>query len=76
MSSQCINCRLYSHRLRAQILACSILLPDFSIFTVADTATAGVPLSWGVLGSMALIAAAYMLLHLLVATWIFAHKEF
>ncbi len=55
---------------------CSILLPDFSIFTVADTATAGVPLSWGVLGSMALIAAAYMLLHLLVATWIFAHKEF
>lgn len=54
----------------------AILLPDFSIFTVADTAAAGIPLSWGLLGSMALIAAAYMLLHLLVATWLFAHKEF
>lgn len=56
--------------------ASSILLPDFSIFTVSDAAAAGVPLSWELLGGMALIAAAYMLLHLLVATWIFTHKEF
>ena len=55
---------------------CAIILPDFSIFAVADTAAAGVPLAWSVVGGMALIAAAYMLLHLLVATWIFAHKEF
>lgn len=55
---------------------CSILLPDFSIFTVADAASAGVALTWGVLGGMVLIAIAYMLLHLLVATWIFANKEF
>jgi hypothetical protein len=28
------------------------------------------------LGSLALIAVAYMLMHLLVSAWIFAHKEF
>ncbi len=54
----------------------SILLPDFSIFTLADTAAAGTPLGWGMLGSLALIAVAYMLLHLLTAAWLFARKEF
>ncbi len=58
----------------AQVFA--VILPDFSLFTIADTASAGAPLTWALLGSLALIAAAYMLLHLLVATWIFAHKEF
>lgn len=55
---------------------CAILLPNFSLFTVADSAAAGVPLSWGMLGGLALIAAGYILLHLLTATWIFARKEF
>ncbi|MCQ2365164.1 MAG: hypothetical protein MJ051_06390 [Akkermansia sp.] len=54
----------------------AILLPDFSLFSVADTASAGVPLPWGMLGALTLIAALYMLLHLLTATWLFAHKEF
>ena len=47
-----------------------------SLFTVADTAAAGTPLGWAMVGSLALIAAAYMLIHLLIAAWIFAHKEF
>lgn len=55
---------------------CAILLPDFSLFTVADTASAGVHLSWSMLGGLALIAAGYILLHLFTATWIFARKEF
>ncbi len=55
---------------------CSVILPDFSIFTVADAASAGVPVGGGLLGGMFLIALAYLLLHLLVATWIFVHKEF
>lgn len=54
----------------------SLLLPDFSLFTLTDTAAAGTPLSWPMLGSLALIAAAYMLMHLLIAAWLFAHKEF
>lgn len=54
----------------------AILVPDFSLFSVTDTASAGVELTWALLGGLALISAAYMLLHLLVATWIFAHKEF
>lgn len=53
-----------------------IVLPDFNIFNVADTATAGVPFTWGMLGMLALIAAGYMLLHLSVATYIFSRKEF
>lgn len=53
-----------------------VLLPDFSLFSVADTAAAGTELSWGMLGALALIAALYMLLHLLTATWIFSNKEF
>lgn len=56
--------------------ACAILLPDFSLFSVADTAASGAALPWGMLGGLALIAVLYMLLHLLTATWVFAHKEF
>ena len=56
--------------------AVSILLPDFSLFSFTDTATSGTALGWGMLGTLALIAAAYMLLHLLTAAWVFAHKEF
>lgn len=54
----------------------SLLLPDFNLFAVADTASAGSPLPWSMLGSLALIAMAYMLAHLLLSTWIFEHKEF
>lgn len=54
----------------------AVLLPDFGLFAVADTASAGAELSWPLLGGLALIAAGYMLLHLLTATWIFSKKEF
>ncbi len=56
--------------------ACAVLLPDFGLFAVGDTASAGAELSWPLLGGLALIAASYMLLHLLAATWIFSKKEF
>ncbi len=55
---------------------CSILLPDFGLFTLSDTAGSGAVASWGMMGGLAAIAAGYMLLHLLVATYIFSHKEF
>lgn len=55
---------------------CAVILPDFGLFSVADTASAGAELSWPLLGGLALIAAGYMLLHLLTATWIFSKKEF
>lgn len=54
----------------------AILVPDFSLFSATDPASAGVELTWSLLGGLGLIAVAYMLLHLLTATWIFAHKEF
>lgn len=54
----------------------AVLLPDFSIFNVADTTSAGVTLGWGMLGSLVLIAVGYMLLHLLISTLIFSGKEF
>ena len=56
--------------------AFAVFVPDFSIFNITDAASSGVELSWGILGGLSLIALAYMLLHLLIATWIFAHKEF
>ena len=56
--------------------ACAVILPDFGLFSVADTASAGAELSWPLLGGLAVIAAGYMLLHLLTATWIFSRKEF
>lgn len=55
---------------------CAVLLPDFGLFAVSDATGAGAALSTGLLGQMALIALAYMLLHLLIATWVFTHKEF
>ncbi len=55
---------------------CSILLPDFGLFALADTAGNGVPLSWGILGGLAAIAAGYMLLHLLTAAYLFSRKEY
>ena len=55
---------------------CAVILPDFGLFSVADTASSGAVLSWPLLGGLALIAVGYMLLHLLVATWIFSRKEF
>ncbi len=56
--------------------ACSILLPDFGLFALTDAAAVGLAPGWGLLGGLAAIALGYMLLHLLVATWIFTHKEF
>ena len=61
-------------RLAGQI--CAVILPDFGLFSVSDTASAGAGLSWALLGGLALIACGYMLLHLLTATWIFSKKEF
>ncbi len=55
---------------------CAIVLPDFGLFSLADAAGSGNPVSWGLLGGLVAIAAGYMLLHLLVSTYIFAHKEF
>ena len=54
----------------------AVLLPDFSIFNVADTASGGVALTWSMLGALGVIAVGYMLLHLLVSTLIFSNKEF
>jgi ABC-type transport system involved in multi-copper enzyme maturation permease subunit len=55
---------------------CAVILPDFGLFSVGDTASSGAELSWALLGWLALVAVAYMLLHLLAATWIFSKKEF
>lgn len=54
----------------------SVLVPDFSLFSVTDAATAGGVLSLPLLGGLAAIALGYMLLHLFTAAWIFANKEF
>ena len=59
-----------------QNIAHRLLLPDFGLFSVGDTASAGAELSWALLGGLAMIAVGYMLLHLLTATWIFSKKEF
>ncbi len=56
-------------------LVCSILLPDFGLFSLGDTAGNGVPFAWSTLGSLALLALGYMFLHLLVSTYIFSRKE-
>ena len=54
----------------------SILGPDFSLFSITDAASAGAPLSISLLGGLALIALAYVLLHLFIAAWVFSLKEF
>ncbi len=56
--------------------ACAILLPDFGLFALTDTAGNGVPMAWAMLGGLAAIALGYMLLHLLTATYLFSRKEF
>lgn len=64
-------------RLMQQVeTAFAVVIPNFSIFSVSDAAAAGSPLGLGLLGSLALIAGGYMLLHLLIAAWLFQHKEF
>lgn len=62
--------------LQAADAAGAVLLPDFSLFAVADTAAAGAAVAPALLGQLALLAAGYMLLHLLAATWVFSRKEF
>ena len=57
-------------------LIIGVLLPNFGLFTVGDATASGVPLGWGMLGSLALVAGAYALFHLLLATWLFSRKEF
>lgn len=54
----------------------SILLPDFSLFSMASAASAGVSVGWAMVGNLSLIMAGYILLHVLTATWIFSRKEF
>lgn len=56
--------------------AAALLVPDFSLYSVSDTAAGGVELSWALLGSLGGIALAYMAMHLLLSAWIFSHKEF
>ncbi len=55
---------------------CAIILPDFGLFALTDAAGSGHPVTWALMGGLAAIAAGYMLLHLLVSTYIFSHKEF
>lgn len=52
------------------------IVPDFSLFSVTDAAASGADLQPALLGGLALIAGAYMLLHISVAAWLFAHREF
>ncbi len=54
----------------------AVLLPDFGLFALSDAAGTGRELTLPLLGGLAAIAAAYMLLHLLVSTYIFSRKEF
>lgn len=62
--------------LRFALNALVVLLPDFSIFSLGDAAATGNAAGAAMLGQLALMACGYMLLHLLVATWIFNRKEF
>lgn len=54
----------------------AVLLPDFGLFMVSDATNNGTELTIGMLGSLGLIALGYVLLHLLVSTWLFNNKEF
>lgn len=54
----------------------SVLLPDFSLFSLTDATSAGADPGLGMMLRLALLALGYMLLHLLTATWIFSRKEF
>ncbi len=54
----------------------ALLIPDFSLYTAADQASAGQLLSWSILGNIGLITLAYFSFHLLLAAWLFTKKEF
>lgn len=54
----------------------ALLIPDFSLFSLTDATAAGEVAPPTLLGELALIALAYMLLHLLLAAWLLARKEF
>lgn len=54
----------------------AVLIPDFSLFSLTDATAAGEVAPPTLLGELALIALAYMLLHLLLAAWLLARKEF
>ncbi len=54
----------------------SVLIPNFSLFSVTDATTAGESVSLALLGGLGLIALAYVLLHLAIASWVLARKEF
>ena len=53
-----------------------VCIPDFSVFSLTDAAAAGQEIGFSLVGGLALVAGAYVVLHLLVATWIFSYKEF
>ena len=54
----------------------SVLIPDFSLFSLTDATAAGETVSPGLLVGLMLIAMAYMLLHLLLAAGFLSRKEF
>lgn len=56
--------------------AVAVLIPDFSLFSVADELVSGEKIGVGLAGGMVLMALGYILLHLLAATWVVARKEF
>lgn len=54
----------------------SLVLPDFSLFNLAENAGTIVEIPVRLVGELGLIAFGYMLLHLLLGAWILSHKEF
>ncbi len=54
----------------------AVLIPDFSLFSLTDATAAGEVVPPTLMGELVLIALAYMLLHLLLAAWLLARKEF
>lgn len=55
---------------------CAVLVPDFSLFSITDAVSAGEKVSFSLLGGLGFIAFAYIILHLAVASWVLARKEF
>ncbi len=54
----------------------ALIVPNFQAFAVFDPGAAGLPLPLALAGNLALVAAAYFVFHLLLASWIFSQKEF
>lgn len=54
----------------------SLMLPDFSLFSLSENSEAISGMSAQLVGELSLIAAGYMLLHLLLGAWILSHKEY